>query len=111
MVVNEDITDLRRTQAALRESQERFKKVFEEGPVGIAIVGLDYRFIDANSIFCQIVGYTKEELAHFTFADITYSEDIENDVELARKMFAAEIPNYQIENAMSPKREKSFGSI
>lgn len=106
VVVNEDITDLRHMQAALRESEERFKKVFEEGPVGIAIVGLDYRFIDANSIFCQIVGYTKEELAHFTFADITYSEDIENDVELARKMFAAEIPNYQIEKRYVTKEGK-----
>lgn len=106
VVVNQDITDRKRIQAALQESEERFKKVFEEGPVGIAIVGLDYKFIDANYIFCKIVGYAKEELTHLTFPDITYPEDVEIDVELARQMFAAKIPNYQVEKRFITKERK-----
>ena len=43
---------------ALRESEERFRRVFEEGPLGLALVGKDYHFVKVNSALCQMVGYS-----------------------------------------------------
>jgi two-component system, cell cycle sensor histidine kinase and response regulator CckA len=92
-----DVTDRKRAEEDLRESEERFRKVFEQGPLGIAMVGLDYRWIAANSALCRMVGYTEEELTKLTFIDITYPEDIKSDVDYAEKLMRGEITSYWLE--------------
>jgi PAS domain S-box-containing protein len=71
-----DITECKRAEAALRESEERFRKVCEEGPLGIALVGTDYRFLKANAAFSRTVAYSEAELERLTFPDITYRDDV-----------------------------------
>ena len=61
-----DITDLRRTEEALRESEERFRGTFENAAVGIAHLDLDGRFLRVNEKFCDIVGYPADELLRKT---------------------------------------------
>jgi len=95
--VNLDITDRKRAETNLRESEERFRRVFEEGPLGIGLVSKDYRFTRVNSALCQMVGYTEEELTEKTFADITHPDDVRVDVDLAERLFKREIPFYRIE--------------
>jgi len=51
-----DITERTRMDETLRESEERFRRVFEEGPLGLALVGKDYRFVKINAALCQMVG-------------------------------------------------------
>lgn len=92
-----DITDRRRAEAALRESEERFRKVFEAGPVGIAIVGPDFRFQQVNAALAAIVGREPADLVGRSFADITHPDDIDANVALARQVFAGELPSYRIE--------------
>jgi PAS domain S-box-containing protein len=82
---------------ALRESEERFRKVFEQGTLGIAIVGLDYQWVAVNEALCEMVGYTEDELTRLTFVDITHPDDIEEDVANAEKLFRGEIPYYEME--------------
>src|SRR5262249_53230286 len=48
-------TERKQADAGLRESEERFRRVFEEGPLGLALVGRDYRFLKVNSALCQMV--------------------------------------------------------
>lgn len=86
-----------RSGRILRESEERFRKSFEEGPIGMALVGLDFRFMKVNSRLCQMLGYSEDEMKNLTFPDITYPDDISSDVELAGRMFRGEIPNYRSE--------------
>ena len=81
---------------SIQLEEELFRKAFEEGPLGMAIVGLDYRFLKVNPNFCRMLGYSCQELAQLTFPDITHPEDVNTDLELARKLFAGEIPNYRI---------------
>ena len=47
---------------ALQESEERFRKVFEEGPLGVGLLGLDGRIQHVNRRFCEMLGYSEEEI-------------------------------------------------
>jgi len=87
----------REAQAALRESEERFRRVFEEGPLGLALIGKDYHFLKINSALCQMVGYTEQELVQRTFADITHPDDIREDIALAERLFRGEIPSFRLQ--------------
>jgi PAS domain S-box-containing protein len=95
--VNFDITERKIAEAALRESEERFRRVFEEGPLGVALVATDFRFLRVNTALCQLVGYGEEELLQKTFADITHPDDVRADVELAERLFRGEIPFYRMQ--------------
>ena len=64
-----------RLYLALQESEARYAKIFEEGPLGMALLGLDGHFLEANHRFCQLVGYTESELRLLTFQDLTHPED------------------------------------
>lgn len=92
-----DITSRKRAQEKLLESEERFRKIFEQGPIGMAIVGLDFRWTTLNSALCDMLGYTSEELQTMTFPDITHPDDLELDVTLAGRLVRSEIPFYKIE--------------
>src|SRR5579871_725390 len=92
-----DVSERKRTEEALRTSEQKFRKVFEEGPLGIALVNPDYRFAHVNSRFCELLGYSEEELRGRTVWDITHPEDIEADREQARRVFLGEIPHYIVE--------------
>jgi PAS domain S-box-containing protein len=91
------IQKLRTAEAALRESEERFRRVFEEGPLGLALVGKDYRFTKVNSALCEMVGYPEAELVQKTFTDITHPDDVQADLELASRLFKREIPVYRMQ--------------
>ncbi len=67
----------KRTEQALRESEELLRTTFEEAPVGIASLTLVGKFIDANKRLCEILGYPREELLGKNFQDIAHSNDIQ----------------------------------
>lgn len=103
-----DISKRKDTERGLKESEERFRKIFEEGPLGIALNTLDYKFIKVNARLCQMLGYTEQELQNMTFIDITYPEDVDKDVNLAKKLIAGEIPYFQIEKRYVRKNGEVF---
>ena len=93
-----DITERKRTENALFESEEKFRKVFEEGPLGMAMDSLtDGRLIDVNRSLCEMLGYTKEELMHITFKDATYPDDLSVDVEAVKGLQEGQIQRHQTE--------------
>jgi PAS domain S-box-containing protein len=93
----QDLTEQKKSDAALRESEERFRRVFEEGPLGLALVGRDYRFEKVNNALCRMVDYDEAELLQLSFVDITHPNDVRTDVELAEQLFKREIPFYSIQ--------------
>ncbi|HEV2744147.1 MAG TPA: PAS domain S-box protein [Rubrobacter sp.] len=92
-----DVTVPKRAEEALRESERRFRSSFEDAAVGMALVGTDGRWLRVNRSLCEIVGYTEEELLERTFQDITHPEDLDKDLEQARRLLKGEIRSYQIE--------------
>lgn len=101
-----DITGRKQTEETLRESEERFRKILEEGPLGMALVGRDFRFIEANPPFCRMTGYSQEELSKLTFLDITHPEDVNNDAKLSEQLFKGEIPHFKLEKRYITKNKK-----
>jgi PAS domain S-box-containing protein len=75
LFVSNDITELKRSGEALRESEELFRTSFENATVGVCLVGIDGRFFSVNPTLCEMLGYKKEELEQLSFNDITVEED------------------------------------
>ena len=80
-----------------RDSDSLFRRIFEDGPVGMALVGPDFRLSEANEAFCRFTGYSADELRELTFADITHPDDVDTDLRLARRVFAGEVSGYSID--------------
>ncbi len=70
------------------EAQERFRRAFEDAPIGMAVADLDGRFLEVNQALCAITGYTAQELAGTTFASITHPDDLAADFEAVRALIA-----------------------
>src|SRR5262249_53005965 len=92
-----DITDHKRAEEALRESEERFRGRFENAAVGIAHVGVGGRFLRVNEKFCAIVGYPREELLQRTIRDITHPDDLPASAELSGALLRGESPSFIVE--------------
>jgi PAS domain S-box-containing protein len=101
-----DITDRKQMQDILQENEERFRKIFTEGPLGMAVVNLNYQFIQVNERLCQMVGYTEDELMTLTFPDISHPDDIESDTHLAKQLHQGEIPYYNLEKRYVKKNQE-----
>jgi PAS domain S-box-containing protein len=92
-----NITERKQAEEELRESEERFRRTFEQAAVGIAHVATDGHWLRVNRRLCDIVGYEKEELLGLTFQDLTHPDDLETDLEGARRLLAGEIETYSRE--------------
>lgn len=92
-----EITQRQRMEAALRESEQRFRSAFHQAAVGIAHVAIDGRWLLVNQRLCDIVGYTLEELQLLTFQDITHPDDLEADLKYVEDILANRIQTYSME--------------
>ncbi len=92
-----DIVLRKKMETALRESEERLRRTFDESPVGIAIVSCDFHFRQVNAALCHITGYSSEELVGMEFGKITHPEDLAADVQQAQRLLSGEIDQYDME--------------
>lgn len=81
----------------LRESEERFRRYFELGLIGMAITSVDKRFIEVNDEICRILGYERSELLKKNWAELTHSEDLAADIANFNRVTAAESDGYSLD--------------
>ena len=92
--------DMRRRRAAdeaLRRATEQFTSAFAHAPIGMALVGLDGRFLRVNRALCDLVGYAEADLLRSTFQDITHAEDLDADLALIDEVLRGERASYTME--------------
>ncbi|MEO7273986.1 MAG: PAS domain S-box protein [Vicinamibacterales bacterium] len=97
VVASMDMTGRTADQAALRESEERFRGAFDAAPIGMALVAPDGRWLQVNRSLCEMVGYTEQELLATDFQTITHAEDLDTDLNYVRQVLEGAISNYQME--------------
>ncbi|HVN97817.1 MAG TPA: PAS domain S-box protein [Syntrophorhabdaceae bacterium] len=109
---NQDITDRKKMEEALQEGEEKFRRMFEESPLGMVMVDSGFHFIRTNAAFCRMLGYTEQELAALTFKDITHPEHLDSDVRNVGDLTSGKIPLYRTEKRYIRKNKTIlWGSI
>lgn len=86
-----------RAEEVLRESEERFRATFEQAAVGMVHTAPDGRWIRVNQKFCELLGYTSEELRGGTYDEVTYPGDLEENREHVRRLLAGEVESFYME--------------
>jgi two-component system cell cycle sensor histidine kinase/response regulator CckA len=89
-----DITESKRAEAVLRESEERFRVTFFQAAVGIAQTGPDGQWLLINDRFCEMLGYSQTELRGKNFLDLTHPDDREASLTALRRLLAGEISSW-----------------
>ncbi len=93
--------------AEVIKREQRFRATFEQAAVGIAHVSPKGRFLRINKKFCNIVGYSEDEMLALTFQDITHPDDLDADLEYIRQVLDREIETY----SMDKRYYRKDGSI
>ena len=107
-----DVTERHRSEQELRESEQRFRRVFKEGPFPIAVVDLDLRITNVNTALCRFVRRTKQDLVGTTFEAFTYSDDVLKDTDLNWQISAGTVQSYETETRFVTKDgEVVFGKV
>lgn len=99
IVVSRDVTSRKLAEAALMESEQRFRAIFENAAIGIARVSLTGQFLQINEVYCKIVGYSREEMLsqQFNSQQITFPEDRETNMAMVKRLLNGESSSYTLE--------------
>lgn len=97
VVVSRDITERKQAEEALRQSEARFRLIFDQAPAGMAIVSPDFHIRQVNDAMCRITGYSSAELTAFHVSQITHPDDWNADRAQALRLLAGEIDHFQME--------------
>jgi PAS domain S-box-containing protein len=93
-----ELTHRKQAEEALRLSEARFKAIFEEAPLGVALIDSLTGHIHAvNPMFARIVGRTREEMTAIDWMSITHPEDIQKDLDQMARLNTGEIEGFQME--------------
>jgi PAS domain S-box-containing protein len=95
--VFQDITERKRTERALQESEQRYRAVFNNASAGICLTDQQGRFLETNNTFRQFLGYTSEELQRLTVLDIVHPEDVDRSRELHKALVGGQVDGYRLE--------------
>jgi PAS domain S-box-containing protein len=95
-----------RNDEALRESEERYKGIYQHASMGIAIWDLDGRLVSCNTAYSDMRGYSEDELRGSSFEAIVHPEDRDRHACEVKKLISQHIPSFEIENRCLTKERK-----
>jgi len=95
--ISTDITERKLTEEKLRESEERFRAIFDQAPIAVALIDMQGHPIISNLPLSKMLGYSSNELTKMKFTEFTYSDDIDKDMIQFTDMLAGKISGYTME--------------
>lgn len=93
----------KRAEKALRKSEALFHNYFDIGQMGMAITSIDMNWLNVNRRLCEMLGYTSEELAKKSWAELTHPDDLEPDVVQFRALLSGERNRYEMDKRLIHK--------
>lgn len=106
LMFSEDITSKKLIEEKLVVSERAFRGNFEYAGIGMALVGLDGRWLKVNQRLCDKLGYTEKELLKLTFQDITHPDDLDSDLNFLNELIDGKRSHYQMEKRYFHKSGK-----
>ena len=96
----------------LLESQQKFRKAFEESAIGFAIVALDGSWLEVNQALAEVFQYSKHEMTQgMTFQEVTCEEDLQKDLDNVRGLLMGQLKSYQMVKGYIKKDTSKFDAI
>ncbi|GAB1544671.1 hypothetical protein NUACC21_73470 [Scytonema sp. NUACC21] len=92
-----DISDFKQAEAALRESEERFRHAFHNAPIGMALLGLDNRWLQINPMLGEMLGYSESEFLSLKVSQLVHPEDVNQLQHCINQVLSHENRNAQVE--------------
>jgi len=98
-----DVTERRKAEEALRESEERLRNAFDFAAIGMIMADPDGRFVQVNRAMCEMMGYSAEELLKTDFQSITHPDDLDEDLDHHARLLKGEVPFLPYREAVYPQ--------
>ena len=97
VVAMKDVSERGQAARDLEESEERFRAIFSESPIGLAVLASDLRFLRVNHALARMLGYEPEQLLRLGVDDVTPPEDVETDGERVRQLLSGETGGHELD--------------
>lgn len=94
---SQDISERIRSRQALKESEEKFRNIFDYSITGIAVADVTGNLLDVNLEFSNILGYSRQELLKMNIADFTYPDDLPLEINYINEILNAKRDSYRLE--------------
>lgn len=102
-----DITEQTRAEETLRQSEARFRQIFQNAPIGMAVADVhSCRLTQVNPAWCHLTGYTAAEAAHLTLEDISHPDDLLQDIQQLEQAIDSGRDTYYMEKRYLTKEKQ-----
>ncbi|MEQ8385216.1 MAG: PAS domain S-box protein [Coleofasciculus sp. A1-SPW-01] len=100
-----EILQHQQTEAELRNSEQQFRRVFDEAPIGMTLADLNDRYIRVNRSFYTMLGYSQSEVMALSFKDITHPDELALEIPYMQQLIKGEIDSFQLEKRYIKKNK------
>ena len=111
VMVFHDVTERRQAEAALTASEDRFRAIFSQAAVGIALADLQGRFLQVNARLAEISGYSVEELKERSVLQVTHPDDVAFTEDAMKRLVTQDIAHAAIEKRWVRKNGTSVWTL